>query len=645
MKKNATLSKGLVALALFGFLACENNDVMSTAEEMPELMPDADRRAELYVTNNSDGNIAKYDITAGTSISLETSSGAAEGIYYDAAEDIVYQASRSALRIDAYTNVSTFMEDVGAGEAFSSSADLESPREIAVNGNSFVISDNGSNRFFVYERSGDGFLLVNTFDIPFPVWGITLKGKDLYGVVDTTGDLAVFYDFLSNTTDGTLTPSKRIRIEGIVRTHGLTYDGTDDVMVMTDIGDAANANNDGAFIVINDFGSKFDKLSDGDKLTASHQIRVEGSSTMLGNPIDIAYDSETNAVYISEVGNGKVLGFTAYSSGGDIAPSFQEDLAAPSSVYFSSDETDGNTGNETVGLRTELYANSTASGDVLIYDLEGGTVKTITSTSTSSEGIYYSGLNDAVIHASRSDLTLEYYSGISGTMDGDMVTADFSSTADLISPREIAVYGKTVVVSDNGENKFYVYTFTNAAFTLQNIFKINCNLWGITFMGDDLLAVVDKSSDLAVFTDFLSNTTDGVIAPDKQITIEGIVRTHGITYSASDDVLIMTDIGDAANTTDDGGFQIIKNFSTRFEGTDNGGTIALGDQVRVAGSETLMGNPIDVAYDNRTKAIYVAEIGNSKILEFKNVGDSGGNIAPTGIQDFPSAASVYLYSN
>jgi hypothetical protein len=64
-----------------------------------------------------------------------------------------------------------------------------------------------------------------------------------------------------------------------------------------------------------------------------------------------------------------VLGFTSYTSGGDITPSFEADLAAASSLYFSSDETDGNTGNETVCLRTELYANSTASGDVLIYDL------------------------------------------------------------------------------------------------------------------------------------------------------------------------------------------------------------------------------------------------------------------------------------
>jgi hypothetical protein len=222
MKKMNTLKLGFLALTVIGTVSCDNREVMPVAEEMPEEMPDADRRAELYVTNNSNGDITKYNLTGNTAITLETSSDAAEGIYYDAAADRVYQGSRSALRIDAYSEASTFMEDAMVGEAFSSSADLESPREMAVNGDIFVISDNGSNRFFVYEKSGTGFSLVNTFDIPFPVWGITFKGKDLYAVVDTTGDLAVFYDFLANATDGTLIPSKRIRIEGIVRTHGLT---------------------------------------------------------------------------------------------------------------------------------------------------------------------------------------------------------------------------------------------------------------------------------------------------------------------------------------------------------------------------------------------------------------------------------------
>lgn len=648
MKKNYFFAVGLFALLFTVFVSCNKEETVASTDpdgEMMEEMENADRRAQLYVTNNADGNITIYDITGGSTKVLQTGSTAAEGIFYDADMDQVVQASRSALQLEAFDMVSSRMDGDAVTPVATGSADLVSPRELAVNGDTFVVSDNGNNQFFVYTKSGGSFTLQNIFDIPFPVWGITFKGGDLYAVVDTVGELAVFYDFLSNSTDGLLRPSKRVTVEGITRTHGLTYDGSDDVMVMTDIGDAANGTDDGAFLLINDFGSKFDLLSDGEVITLEHQIRIEGSATMLGNPIDIAYDSETNAVYISEVGNGKVLGFTSYSSGGNIAPSFTADLMAASSIYFSSDETDGNNGVETMGLRAELYATTVASGEVLVYDVTASTTKRITTESMSSEGIFYSGFNDAIIQASRSELALQYYSGISSTMDGDNIMADFASTMDLVSPREIAVYANKVVVSDNGPNKFFVYTFTNNSFTLTNTFTINCNLWGIAFKGKDLLAVVDQTGDLAVFTDFFSNTSDGVIAPDKQITIEGIVRTHGITYSASDDLLVMTDIGDAANATDDGGFQVIQDFTNKFNAVSEGGTLALSDQIRVAGDQTQMGNPIDVAYDTHSHTIYVTEVGNGKLLEFMNILEGGGNIAPSAAQDFEGASSVYIYTN
>lgn len=242
---------------------------------------EAGRRAELYVTNNENGDITKYSVTGDSLVTFTTDATAAEGIYYDAANDVVVQASRSDLRLDAYTDISTLMEDTSISAAYSSSADLESPRELAVNGSTYVVSDNGSNKFYVYSSDGNGFTLMNTVEVPFNVWGITFKGEDLYAVVDSSSDLAVFYDFEANVTDGVLRPSKRVTIEGIVRTHGLTYDGTDDVMVLTDIGDAANGTDDGGFQVINDFSSKFDALSDGDVLTLDMQTRVAESPSIV----------------------------------------------------------------------------------------------------------------------------------------------------------------------------------------------------------------------------------------------------------------------------------------------------------------------------------------------------------------------------
>ncbi|RUA18132.1 MAG: hypothetical protein DSY83_02960 [Flavobacteriia bacterium] len=645
--KISILKWGIMTLFL-AFVSCNEDDNAMMDDDMysdDDGMMEEGRRAALYVTNNENGAITKYDLTNDTQVTLGTPSMAAEGIYYDATEDLVVQASRSANWLEAFAEIGTFDMDTDLDISFKGNADLESPRELAVYGDYYVVADNGSNKFFVYKKTGTSFSLEATVQVPFAVWGVAFKGSDLYAVVDISSDLAVFYDFLDNATDDMLYPNKRVTIEGIVRTHGLAYSGSDDVMVMTDIGDAANTEDDGGFHVISDFSAKFDALSDGEVLPVSMQTRVAGPATYMGNPIDVAYDSETDAVYVSDIGTGKVLGFTAIGSGGNIAPTFNKDLTSASSIYFSSDETDGDYGSASEMGMTQLYTTNTTDGNVVVYDILSGTSKTIITGSTSSEGIYYSALNDFMIQASRSNLQLEYYGGFSLTADGVLANLGFSGSMDLMSPREIAVYGNKVVVSDNMEHTFYVYSYNGTSFTLMNTFDIDFDVWGITFMGNDLLAVVDNSSDLAIFSNFLANTEDCVLPATKRVTIEGIVRTHGITYSASDDVLVMTDIGDAANTMDDGGIHTMASFTTLINATENGGTIALASQKRIAGSNTQLGNPIDVAYDAKTKTIYISEIGNGKVLGFENCWDIEGNVSPSWSEDLAGSSSMYLYNN
>ena len=109
--------------------------------------------------------------------------------------------------------------------------------------------------------------------------------------------------------------------------------------------------------------------------------------------------------------------------------------------------------------------------------------------------------------------------------------------------------------------------------------------------------------------------------------------------------MVMTDIGDAADANTDGGFQITQNFATKLAAVNDGGTLSLSDQTRVAGSMTEMGNPIDVAYDHKTKTVFIAEIGNGKVLAFSDVLNASGNIAPAVSNDLMSAASIYLYNN
>tara|TARA_R110002051_G_scaffold265288_1_gene325203 strand:- start:212 stop:2311 length:2100 start_codon:yes stop_codon:yes gene_type:complete len=684
LMKNMFTKISLLLLALLSFSSCDNDDYSEDAIEIatcddgimngtetgvdcggscaPCAVPvTPGRRAELYVTNtnSADPSIFKYSISGDSLVTFTTTSTDAEGIYYDANSDLLVQASAMPTGVlQAFSGTST-LDTSTLTSSFTSSADLTAPREIAVIGNNYVVSDNTNNTFYVYTLNGSSFSLSATVDIQFPVWGIAFRGNDLYAVVDGPGsnELAVFEDFITNATTGTLNPSKRVTIEGIVRTHGLTYDGTDDVLIMTDIGSAADANNDGGFHVIADFSTKFDALSDGEVLPLSMQIRVAGSNTTMGNPIDVAYDSETDAIYISEVGNGKVLGFTDIGSGGNISPSFSKDLAGASSIYFSSDETDGQTGMESMTKTTNLYATSTADGNITVYNGSGSLINTIMSGATGAEGIYYSALQDILIQGARTPTAgLQYFDMFSTA--GANTTADFTAVANsnLTSPREIAVYGNKVVVSDNVSGMLLVYSYSGSSFTLVNSFTPDFvdltgtlrSVWGITFKGNDLLAVIDGpgSNQLAIYEDFLTaNTTNGSISATKTIGISGIVRTHGIDYSEADDVLVMTNIGLAAGGALDGGIHVVQNFSALLANTANGGTIATSNQTIIQGAATLMNNPIDVAYDSKTKTVFVADVAQGAIYGYTNALTQGANIAPSINNTLTAAASIYLYNN
>lgn len=336
MKYNFKSILTLTCSALL-FVSCSDDDSDPSFAE-----------ATLYASNNSNGNVTAYNVSDMSNVSSSTYltlSTAADGIYYDASSDNVFQASRSGLRLEGFSDVSSLADGATLTQAFASSADMESPREVAVSGNFFVVADNQDvdgdpstldGRLFIYQRNADSFTLRNTITTDFKLWGITFIGSDLYAVVDADDELAVYTNFLSNSTDATLSASKRVVIGGITRTHGLTYDMSSDTMIMTDIGEASNGQDDGGFHVISNFSSKFNALSDGGTLAVSDQVRVSGSSTMLGNPVDVAYHAATGTVFIAEAGNGggRILSFSDIGSGGNLAPTMNSALSAASSVYL-----------------------------------------------------------------------------------------------------------------------------------------------------------------------------------------------------------------------------------------------------------------------------------------------------------------------
>ncbi|WP_405605106.1 hypothetical protein [Polaribacter sp. Asnod1-A03] len=302
----------------------------------------------LFTSNNSNGNINMYNVSDMNSITtstLTTTTLQADGIYYDGSEDLVVQASRSTFGLEGYTDVDITNNSLNVNVGITGSLDMTSPRELAVSGNFYVVADNADadgntstndGRLFIYSKIDDTFTLRNVITTDIKLWGIIFKGNDLYAIADTTNELAVYTDFLSNTSTATITTSKKIVIEGIIRTHGLTYDSMTDTMILTDIGNATNGQDDGGFHIINNFTSKFNSTSNGATLAVSEQTRVSGSNTLLGNPVDVAYDNETETVFIAEAGNGggRILAFNNISSGGNLTPSYNASLASASAVFL-----------------------------------------------------------------------------------------------------------------------------------------------------------------------------------------------------------------------------------------------------------------------------------------------------------------------
>jgi len=299
-----------------------------------------------------------------------------------------------------------------------------------------------------------------------------------------------------------------------------------------------------------------------------------------------------------------------------------------------------------------MVTSSNTSGKVTYINLlePSAMVSSFTISSLDAEGISYDPSADNIIVASRTNNRLESYSGVKTAASSGATSLTLSlsgSNLDFTNARETAVTGDKVVVAQdqlasNGlVNKLLVYQKTATGFTLLNSYTTNFKLWGIHMEGNDLYAVVDLTGDIVQFKNFMSNTS-GVITATKRVTIEGIVRTHGITYSAKDDLMILTDVGSAASDSD-GGLVFIKNFMSLFASTTNMGTIAMSNQIRIYGPNSQLGNPVDVGYDYVTNTTYVAERlnGGGKVLSFAKATVSA-DATPLTVRSEAGVTSIFV---
>ena len=340
--------KNLLLLGLVSSLAllsCSDDDTVVQTPETPNPTPVAEPVAKLVTASNTTGKISYTNLlnTSATTLSFSVDGMDNDGIFYNNETDEIILASRTNNRIETYSGLNNAimsgMDNLSMTHT-SSNMHFTNPREIAVSGDKIIVtqdqaaSNGDTNKLFVYQKSSSGYALIGDYTLDFKVWGIHMEGNDLFAIVDLTSDIVVFNNFFSM-ADGMIMPSKRVSIEGLVRTHGITHSIEDNVMILTDVASASDAT-DGGIVIISNFSSVFAATSNMGTIAMSNQKRIYGPNTALGNPVDVAYDHETNLIYVAERANGggKVLTFDMPMLSGDIAPAFSRDEAGVASVFL-----------------------------------------------------------------------------------------------------------------------------------------------------------------------------------------------------------------------------------------------------------------------------------------------------------------------
>jgi len=297
----------------------------------------------------------------------------------------------------------------------------------------------------------------------------------------------------------------------------------------------------------------------------------------------------------------------------------------------------------------QIFASSNNSGQVSVLGVGAdGAISTASfmAAGMDADGIYYDKANDRLYQLNRSANVVNTYSSVLATLSANGTPAvSATSTSDFMNGREIAVSGDRLVVAqdatdDNGGNRFHIYTInSDGSLTFSKTLESTINLWGIHAFGETLFAIEDNSDRVVVYENFFAMT--GTAMPSRTVTVEGMVRTHGITYWPNTDMMILTDVG-AASSPDDGAFTVIKGFAAAAAD----GNISLAEQLIVEGDATFLGNPVDIAIDINKMMIYVAERANGggRILGFA-MPTTSGNFAPTYNAEVPGASAVYLNGN
>lgn len=214
----------------------------------------------------------------------------------------------------------------------------------------------------------------------------------------------------------------------------------------------------------------------------------------------------------------------------------------------------------------------------------------------------------------------------------------------LIAPKGLQVLETlgVVAVADNGARDVKLFALEadgNAAPSAVISLGEQGSVWDVWYdLINDTLYAAKTNGELAAY-DLFSRTMgadgpDRVIIPTDEDGEKISVNLHGIDVDYDNNTVIVSDVGDAQNTTDGQIFVMI--------------AISISDgptpvDLRIAGDQTGLGNPVDLIYDG--SGIFIAEKSNDSVLYYADILSLEGelNAAPDAVQPAVKAESVAIF--
>ena len=625
--------------------------------------------ATFLVANNGDDNrntVTAIDQNANALSTVTT--GANEGIVFTQSGALVQAGDsdlplvRSFCGFDAQSN---YMMNRGH-ELTGAATGLVNPKGIAFaeQAGLIMVADFNGQKISVFggQAAGDVAPIAEIMTSAKP-WDLAYdEESDRLYVALTDGTLAVYDDVASSdfapSVMRSVVPSDADGNQLSINLHGIVYEPMSNRIVLSDVGDAAVAD-DGQIFVL-------DNVSTADGATVPTRV-IGGATTQLGNPVDIILTGSD--LRVAEKSNDAILVFSNIFNGesGDVAPTLSTPSVKPESLAeFTDLETmvdasdDGITTTPIRGLSVSSNpsTDSDTTGQVAQYSAVLSSELSTFDSGMSIESAAYTASGDGVITFDNPDTStggLIVVNRLKTMRDGMMYSDSYDhmivgSETGLIAPKglDISSDNGMVFVADVNETTPAVRVFSpcasgNVAPLLTLEAANGARPWDVDYdPSTDSAYLALTNGTVAVFEEVVRKMESGqtVITGEDRLIVPASDGTafaaptniHGIDYDSQSDSLVISDVGSAADATD-GKLYVISGAGSA-DGLAN-------VSVNIAGPNSMLGNPVDLMLSNGH--VYVAEKSNGMILRFDNIlNASSGDIDPTFSMMYPAPESVQV---